>query len=197
MDRIQELENIVAQFDLNNHPFYQDWAMGTLPVEKLQEYAAEYGHFVGTIAKGWETIGVQKFADEERVHEGLWADFANAIGSKKLNALTTQTLVTSANNLFSVPDQAVGALFAFEAQQPITSQTKLDGLNKHYAIDEKGKEYFVVHANDFDEVELLKNCVAEMSDEEFAQTKAACAVICAAMWGALDGIYYAKQVANA
>ena len=197
MNRIQELDAIVQSFDLNQHPFYEDWAMGTLPTEKLQEYAAEYGRFVGTIAKGWQTIGVEKYAEEERVHEGLWADFSEAIGSIKLDAPQTETLVTSANNLFGVPAQAVGALYAFEAQQPITSQSKLDGLNKHYNISEKGKEYFVVHANDFDEVELLKKCVAEMSDEEFMQTKAACAIVCAAMWGALDGIYYSRKTASA
>jgi hypothetical protein len=30
-----------------------------------------------------------------------------------------------------------------------------------------------------------------MSDAEFARAKTACAVVCAAMFGALDGIYYA------
>ena len=34
-------------------------------------------------------------------------------------------------------------LYAFEAQQPNTSQSKLDGLKEHYNVGEKGEEYFL------------------------------------------------------
>ncbi|HVL37778.1 MAG TPA: iron-containing redox enzyme family protein [Fimbriimonadaceae bacterium] len=190
MDRIAQLDALIAQFDLNSHPFYQDWRMGTLPIEKLRDYAAEYGRFVGTIAQGWDTVGEQGFAEEERVHERLWAQFQLAISSGAASSRPqTETLVTSARNLFSTAPEAVGALYAFEAQQPHTSQSKLDGLNEHYQVSDAGKEYFAVHASDFAEAERLRHYVAEMSDDEFRKTKAACAVIAAAMWSALDGVY--------
>ena len=35
--RIDELDEIVGQFDLNEHPFYQSWRAGTLPIERLSE----------------------------------------------------------------------------------------------------------------------------------------------------------------
>jgi pyrroloquinoline-quinone synthase len=191
--RVRELDAIVGQFDLNRHPFYQDWRMGTLPMEKLRDYAGEYGKFVATIADGWETLGQGHYAEEEREHEQLWAGFRLAIGSDRLsNRPSTDTLVHAAKNGFSNPATAVGALYAFEAQQPHTSQVKLDGLREHYSIDEKGQEYFKVHANDVAERDLLRGMAATMSEAEFAQTKVACALVGAAMWSALDGVYYAN-----
>jgi pyrroloquinoline-quinone synthase len=189
--RVQELDAIVDQFDLNRHPFYQDWRMGTLPIEKLRDYAGEYGRFVGTIAKGWETLGQTHYAEEEREHEALWGDFKQSIASDELSKReTTDTLVTAAKNAFANPATALGALYAFEAQQPHTSQVKLEGLREHYQVDEKGQEYFRVHANDLAERDLLREKAAQMSEAEFAQTKIACALLGAAMWTALDGVYY-------
>src|SRR5438874_206121 len=117
MNRVQQLDAIVSQFDLNTHPFYQDWSMGTLPMAKLQRYASEYGDFVACIADGWETLGQKEYAQEERVHEGLWSGFRLALDAPKGGSLgQTASLVTSAKNSFSNGAQAAGALYAFEAQ---------------------------------------------------------------------------------
>ena len=165
--------------------------MGTLPVEKLRDYAAEYGAFVGTIDQGWETIGETHYAEEEREHEELWAGFQLALGSgARSQRPQTETLVTAAGNAFGSKPEAIGALYAFEAQQPNTAQTKLEGLREHYNVGEAGEKYFVVHANDFNEVEDLKVHLANLSDAEFERAKTACAVVCSAMYGALDGVYY-------
>lgn len=198
MTRVEQLDAIIEQFNLNNHPFYQAWRMGTLPTAKLETYAAEYGNFIGTIAKGWDTIGEHGYAEEEREHEVLWSNFKSGLGVSGTGSLaTTNTLVTAANAFFGEKATAVGALYSFEAQQPNTSRSKLDGLNEHYSLSAEAKEYFVVHADDIHEVEDLKGYVARQSEEEFAQTKAACAVVCAAMWTALDGVYYARETVSA
>lgn len=198
MDRIAQLDRIVAEFDLNLHPFYQDWRMGTLPAETLAHYGAEYGRFVGTIAEGWETIGESHYAEEERVHEGLWTQFRAGIPSNSRPALpSTETLVTAASNLFGTKAEAIGALYAFEAQQPHTAQSKLDGLNEHYSVSDAAKEYFVVHAGDVQEVETLRQYIAGLTDEEFARCKTACTILCASMYSALDGLYFAPTVAQA
>jgi pyrroloquinoline-quinone synthase len=198
MERITQLDALVKQFDLNEHPFYTDWRAGTLPVAKLQHYAVDYGRFVGTIAEGWESLGEANYAAEERHHEELWGDFSESVGAQSGRTCPgADTLVAAAQNLFGEKATAVGALYAFEAQQPYTAQTKLEGLNEHYTLSDKGKEYFAVHAQDFNEVEDLKRHVAQMSEAEFAQTKNACAVLCAAMWGALDSIYYQCETVSA
>lgn len=192
MDRVQQLDTIIDQFNLNRHPFYQDWRMGTLPMEKLQDYAMEYARFVDTIDEGWDRIGETHYAEEERVHEKLWANFQAAINAAKAGGHPqTDTLVAAARNAFTLKPEAVGALYAFEAQQPYTSKSKLEGLLEHYPVSDAGREYFVVHAEDFAEAESIRKTVAEMSEADFNRAKSACAVVCSAMWSALDGIYYA------
>lgn len=198
MDRIAQLDEIIELFNLNKHPFYQDWRMGTLPVEKLQGYAVEYQAFIATIADGWDTVGEPRYGEEERFHELLWTRFKSELGAHGSPALkSTETLVTASRNLFASPVEALGALYAFEAQQPNTSKSKLDGLLEHYTISEEGREYFRVHADDFAEAELIREKIKALSDEEFERTKTACAIVCSAMWGALDGIYFARQMVNA
>lgn len=198
MTRVEQLDAIVKQFELNGHPFYQDWKMGTLPEWMLAIYGDQYGHFVGTIAEGWQTLGENFYAEEEREHEVLWSSFKNAVGSKDSGiSPSTDILVTASSNLFKSKPEAIGALYAFEAQQPYTSRAKLDGLNEHYAVSEEGKEYFRVHADDIAEVELLKKYADNLSEEEFARAKNACAIVCSAMYGALDGIYFSRELANA
>lgn len=190
MDRIAELDALVGQFDLNRHPFYQEWRAGTLPIEKLRYYASDYGRFVATIAEGWETLGANHFAEEERLHERLWTRFQMAIGAGASGSRhQVETLVFAARNSFKTEPEAAGALYAFEAQQPTTSQSKLDGLREHYGIEGSGAEYFRVHAGDVAERDFLRERIRAMSDEEFARCKSACALLCAAMWSGLDGVY--------
>lgn len=172
--------------------------MGTLPVSKLQVYANDYASFVDTIDEGWDRIGQDFYAQEEREHEVLWETFRKEIGSVPNDVLPgTQTLTVAARNAFLSQPEAIGALYAFEAQQPHTSASKLEGLDRHYEIPAAGKEYFVVHANDVAEVELLRSMLDGLSEAEFARAKNACAVVCSAMWGALDGIYYGSNTAAA
>lgn len=194
MNRVQELQEVIARHELNTHPFYQEWRAGTLPKEKLTDYSGEYGRFVALIAKGWDTIGEGAYADEEREHELFWNDFKDELGCGFLsNNPQTEVLVASASNLFATKAEAVGALYAFEAQQPNTSRSKLDGLNEHYAMSDKAKHYFVVHADDVHEVQdLEEKYIANMTDAEFSRCKTACSIVSAAMWSALDGVYYAK-----
>ncbi len=198
MTRVDQLDAIVKQFELNGHPFYAEWKAGTLPEWQLRMYADQYGHFVGKIADGWETLGETFFADEEREHEVLWSDFRRSLGATGTGVLpSTETLVTAAGNLFKNKPEAIGALYAFEAQQPYTSRAKLDGLNEHYQVSNEGKEYFRVHADDIAEVELLKKYVESLTDAEFERAKTACAIVCASMYGALDGVYVSRQTVNA
>ncbi|CAN5560933.1 N/A [soil metagenome] len=191
MDRIQQLEDVISRYSLNAHPFYQAWRMGTLPTTKLTDYSGEYGRFVATIADGWDTIGEPAYAEEEREHEVMWADFKNELGCETIsNHPQTDVLVAAAKNLFKTKPEAIGALYAFEAQQPMTSRSKLDGLNEHYKLSDKAKVYFEVHADDIHEVEDLKTYVGNLTEEEFSRCKTACTILTASMWSALDGVYY-------
>ena len=191
--RIDELDEIVRQFDLNQHPFYQEWRAGTLPVERLAEYSAEWAPFIGVIDRGWDRIGYPDYAAEEREHDELWARFRAALGATgEMARPQSRTLLAVGEHAFASVPETLGALYSFEVQQPATASSKLAGLRSHYAgtVGEDGQRYFVEHAVETDEPAMLAAMIERLSDGEFARAKTACAVFSAAAWGALDGVYY-------
>lgn len=191
--RIAELDAIVRQFDLNEHPFYQEWRAGTLPVERLAEYADEWAPFIGVVDRGWERIGYPEYAAEEREHDELWAAFRSALGAAgAMRRPQSRTLLAVGEQAFASVPEALGALYSFEVQQPATASSKLAGLREHYAgtVDAHAQRYFVEHAVETDEPAMLAARIEALSDGEFARARTACAIFSAAAWGALDGVYY-------
>lgn len=192
--RAEQIRSIIGRFDLNRHPFYTAWREGKLPMEMLSRYAVEYGEFVGTIPSAWEALGNQEYAAEERYHHSLWEKFA-----REVHAATDQPCGGSGDTPLSVTAQALfgdgraealGALYAFEVQQPVTSRVKLDGLKDHYRLGTEAQEYFEEHADKWHEVEDLHRELASLTDAEFERAKTAAAVMAGAMWLGLDRIWY-------
>lgn len=194
--RITELDEIVGQFDLNQHPFYQAWRAGTLPIERLAAYAAEWAPFIGMLDRGWDRIGEPAYAQEEREHDELWARFRAALGEAAAGEMRlphSRTLAAVGENAFEAIPEALGALYSFEVQQPATAHSKLAGLREHYAgaVNDEAQEYFREHAIETDEPAMLAARIEELSEDEYARAKTACAIFSAAAWGALDGVHYA------
>lgn len=191
--RIDELDAIVRQYDLNAHPFYVAWRAGELPIERLREYATEWAPFIAALDRGWDRIGEPSYAAEERAHDILWSAFRASLGSSgEMTRPQSATLLAVGDNAFASVPEALGALYSFEVQQPATAQSKLAGLREHYAgtVDEAGQAYFVEHAVETDEPAMLAAKIDALSDDEFARTKTACAIFSAAAWGALDGVFF-------
>ncbi len=185
------LDAIVAEFDLLQHPFYQAWNAGTLPREALATYAAEWGNFVAQVPQGWAAHGDEAIAAEERTHVDLWADFAGGLG-----VAVTPPSIAEVRSLSSVCERnfgssvtSIGALYAFEAQQPKTSTSKLAGLKAHYSLSPEAQEYFRVHCDDVHEMEILAGRAEALSPEDQERTIAACHETAKALWDALTGIH--------
>src|SRR5687768_14434437 len=191
--RIEELNAIVRQFDLNEHPFYTEWRAGTLPIERLAEYADEWAPFIAVVDQGWERIGYPDYAAEERQHDELWSRFRAALyATGEMHLPQSRTLLAVGENSFASVPESLGALYSFEVQQPATASSKLAGLREHYAgtVEADAQQYFVEHAVETDEPAMLAELIDGLSDAEFARAKNACALFSAAAWGALDGVYY-------
>ena len=191
--RTDELDAIVRAWDLNEHPFYAEWRAGSLPIERLAEYAAEWAPFIGAIDAGWERIGFPAYAAEEREHDALWSRFRASLGADgEMRRPQSRTLLAVGENAFASVPEALGALYSFEVQQPATASSKLAGLREHYAgtVDAEAQQYFVEHAVATDEPAMLAGLLDRLSDDEFARARTACALFSAAAWGALDGVYY-------
>jgi pyrroloquinoline-quinone synthase len=187
------LRAVIAEYDLLEHPFYRAWSAGTLPESALATYAREYGAFIAVLDRGWETLGEKESARIERHHVALWNDFAGALGTTVTNEPTTkavEALVAEAAKSFATPAAAAGALFAFEAQQPATAHSKLDGLDTHYAsLPSDVRPYFEAHASESGEDVMLAEKMSAMSAADQKEAISACDRMSKALWDALTDIH--------
>ena len=194
MDFKQTLDSKIADYNLLNHPFYQAWSAGELPVEALRSYAREYGAFISMMPEGWEALNDAEIAAEETEHIDLWADFAAGLDTTVTEAQIPQVkaLMEMADELFSEPATALGALYAFEAQQPATAQSKLTGLKAFYQLPKKVEPYFETHSHNEHEAEKLLAYIGTLPSDSYATVVQACEKMSAALWDALTGIHDAE-----
>ena len=194
MDFKQALDSKISEYNLLDHPFYQAWSAGELPVEALKCYAREYGAFISTLPKGWETLNDPETVEEETEHIDMWADFANGLNTEVSEAQIPQvkTLLKTAEKLFSESETALGALYAFEAQQPETAKSKLAGLKEFYQLPEKVEPYFETHSHNEHEAEKLLKRIGELSLASQKTVVQACEQMSSALWDALTGIHDAE-----
>lgn len=196
MDFKQSLDGKISKYNLLDHPFYQAWSAGELPVEDLKCYAREYGAFITTIPKGWEALNDSETAEEETEHIEMWEDFADGLNTQisKAQIPEVQALLDTAKTLFSQQESALGALYAFEAQQPETAKSKLAGLKEFYQLPEKVEPYFETHSHNEHEAEILLHRISELPTESHQEVLNACEQMSSALWNALTGIHNAECV---
>ena len=193
MDIKAKLDRILDQWNLLNHPFYQAWSAGTLSLDALRIYAREYRELIAALPMGWETLQDEETASEEREHILLWDDFREALGEGDLRASIKEAkeLTRAAHELFSTPAAALGALYAFEAQQPATAKSKLDGLKTHYQLPKETEPYFEVHSSNWHESRKLLDQISALSPSEQDEAYRGCERMAASLWNALTGIQQA------
>lgn len=187
-----QLLAIVEQHDLREHPFYKDWEAGLLTQNRLAAYAADWGEFISLIPAGWRTLSYDKIAAEEETHTIMWMDgFAASLHVAHLKAHNPKVLqlIDLVKQKFSSPNAALGALFAFEAQQPATSKSKLAGLPQ-YGLGTMANLYFQVHADEgFNEAEILAHHFDGMTHMQQQTCLDSCRRVCGALWDALTGLH--------
>ncbi len=194
----QQLDAILEKWDLLKHPFYQAWSAGTLPVESLKVYAQEYGQFINLLSQGWETLHDAETAEEEREHAEMWEGFTAALGAAENGTPVHEArqLAATAGELFSRPASALGAMYAFEAQQPATAKSKLSGLKAHYSLPREVEPYFEVHSANWHEAQKLLRQINALPADEQARAVEACERMARALWEALTGIHTAACLQN-
>ena len=193
MDLENHLNKKVGHWALLKHPFYKAWESGDLPVDALRTYSSEYGAFIKLLPDGWEILGDTTTAAEERDHAELWRQFALALGTEVKDAAlpAVAELVNTSKRLFSNSPTALGALYAFEVQQPSTSMSKLEGLRKFYGLHAGAEDYFETHSNNQHEAAKLLGLISALTQEEAQQAIEACEELGKALWNALTDIYQA------
>lgn len=136
---------------LLDHAFYKAWMAGEVSLPSLASYHRSYGEFIGRIPGYWQRVveafqpefpGEHPVVRDERRHILLWEQWgsglAPASGFPHLTPLTDELDAMT-------PSRLLGALQAFEVQQPEVARTKKDGLKRHYGFADGDLAYFDEH----------------------------------------------------
>ena len=220
-DLLDRLDAAIAAKNLLRHPFYQDWQAGKLTRQALQLYAAQYYRHVEAFPKHLRVLAartegplrdtvMENLAEEEDCnapHPKLWRDFAAAVGVGEDDITCCPALPGTQNVVATFREicgdrpvaEAVAALYAYEAQVPEISTTKIDGLRKFYGVEKPAAlAYFAIH-EEADKAHreawrtwLSEHTDANSNDEAVSTAKEALA----ALWGALDAVHYTRLVAK-
>jgi pyrroloquinoline-quinone synthase len=200
-DRMQQLR---ADHDVLNHPFYVRWSAGELSAEELARYGGEYRHAVVALAEAAASAaatapselrpGLGAHAREEAEHVAVWDDFARAVGAD-LDRRPLPETVACAETWAGSADRSLlrslVAVYAIEAGQPAISETKLAGLRAHYGVDAApGTTYFELHAErDHEHAAAGRELIDRLrSDADEAELLVEAEAVLTANWSLLDGI---------
>lgn len=139
---------------LLDHPFYQAWTKGDITLEQLAKYHSSYQEFIELMPKYWEKI-VKSFDEESKFASEVIADETEHIAlwetwKHKLPAVNTFPRM---NDVIDELDrmnksELLGAIQAFEMQQPEVAETKKEGLMCHYGYEATELTYFDEHMDE-------------------------------------------------
>ena len=168
---LEQLDDFIRSKGLLTHYFYeQKWNNGELSKEERAVYAKEYFHLAKrvpvivtnvrdrAIARGETALvtEIEKNIVEETEHIELWKRFSLSLGvsEEDLENYNPHELTKEAvNELEELSkgsfEDGVTAMYAMELTLPEISQTKKDGLCKHYDLNsEDAHVYFDEHLNE-------------------------------------------------
>jgi len=213
-DVLRQLDDMIRERSILQHPFYQAWEKGVLSREQLATYARIYfphvraftDYLESSIALANDPAVRAELVDnleDERgnpaPHDELWLAFAEGVGADRqqvADAAPHAAAQAMVDTFQKLADQSLAgglaALYAYESQQPDVSCTKIAGLRGHYGIEDKATlEYFEVHeAADVrhrqGERDALAACL-EAGVPAHVVTEATRQAL-DAYWGLLDGV---------
>ncbi len=202
--RLEDIEKEIESRSVLKHPFYKAWSEGTLEIDALRGYAKEYYHLVKHIPMMVERISVhiksrevEENLRDEREHISLWVRFADALGISKeeLEAYEPSSKVRDAVDrmlrLMDDPIACIAAMYAYEAELPKVSRSKLDGLIKYYNLDSSdATEYHRAHSIvDIKHAAVWREILNGLRDEEREKVYSAAVESLVAQNLLLDGVY--------
>ncbi|MEP7361010.1 MAG: CADD family putative folate metabolism protein [Chloroflexota bacterium] len=214
MDLLNRLDAMIDERHLLKHPFYTRWNEGTLPKEALQEYARQYYAFESAMPRFLSALHTRtadkavrqeildNLWDEEHGkenHAELWLRFAEGIGVSREDVTSatpngaTKALVDMYFDVTSESSVAEGvaALYAYERQVPEVAGSKIDGLAKHYGVDDKrATKFFAVHGvMDIEHSGAEREMLGKLADGvDEAPIEAATASALEAWWNFLSAV---------
>ena len=209
----KEIDALVERKHLLKHPFYAAWTNGTLSMEALRGYAGQYYRHVLSFPTYLSAVHsetpdletrqylLENLIDEERGNENhpeLWLRFAEGIGCARedVRMAAPQPETAACDRAFRAvasqgPAAGLAALYAYESMVPAVAASKIDGLKRHYGIDDdETLRFFTVHLEvDERHAEVARDLLERTvpADDRKIALQAASAAL-DALWGLLDGV---------
>lgn len=209
------IDSKVAERAMLNHPFYQAWTEGRLPLDALRDYARQYFHHVEAFPRAVSAVHsvcedrdgrrilAENLAEEEGLgigkhdHASLWLMFACGLGESeaavRAQALNPQTeaLIDTFRRLSRRSYAAgLGALYAYESQFPAVAKAKIEGLVDRYGIDDEDTlRFFRVHERaDVEHSAVCRGLLDRLPETDREEAIAAGEELAGALWNFLSGV---------
>lgn len=209
----KRIDDVVAEKHLLKHPFYTAWTEGRLTLDALRGYAAQYYKHVAAFPRYLSAIHtrtadlptrqylLENLNDEEagpENHPELWLRFAEGIGAGRATVQGAEALPETAacdatyRSIVSTrgPLAGLAALYAYESMVPSVAESKIDGLRRHYGIDDpETLKFFTVHL-EVDEwhAQVARDLLAAAPEAERDEAVAAAGEALDALNVLLDGV---------
>lgn len=156
---------------LLDHPFYQAWTKGEISLEQLAKYHSSYNEFIELMPTYWQKIidsfnENSKFAEsvvkDETEHIALWQEWNSKL--PKVDTFPRMNDVIEELDAMT-KSELLGAIHAFEMQQPDVAVTKKEGLLCHYGYETAELKYFDEHMNEEAHIAFGRNLAKHHADE--------------------------------
>ena len=209
------IDTKVAERSMLQHPFYQAWTDGRLPLETLRSYSRQYFHHVEAFPRAVSAVHsacpdcdgrrmlAENLAEEEGLEQGkqdhatLWLMFACGLGAsepevraQQLNPETRALIDTFQRLSRQSYPAGLGALYAYESQFPAVATAKIEGLIERYGItDEETLRFFRVHETaDIEHSSVCRELLDGLPEEQRAEAVKAGEQLARALWDFLSGV---------
>lgn len=160
MNIVERIDSEIEKRSLLKHQFYQLWSDGKLTIDHLKGYSKEYFQLVKAVPGMVENIAgfsphedIASNAKEESDHVAPWVRFASVLGvtheelaGYEGNPKTIAAVDAMKKLSASSFEEAAAAMYAYEAELPKISRSKIDGLKTFYRMDSgDATNYFEIH----------------------------------------------------
>jgi pyrroloquinoline-quinone synthase len=220
-NHLDSIDQQIAAKHLLTHPFYLAWTRGELSMEALRDYAQQYYHHVAAFPtylsavhskcddQPTRRIILSNLMDEEAGepnHPQLWLRFAESLDLSRDHVQgaerqpETKNLIETFRSICSNGSTAEGlaALYSYESQIPAVSESKIEGLKRHYGFDDaKDYEYFSVHVEADREHSAAERAMLQehINDENANSVMTAVDRTLSALWNLLSGVCHRHAIA--
>lgn len=162
--------------------FYQAWNEGVVTQEQLAKYHRSYAEFIELMPRYWHKINMAfnqdtqeafEVVEDELSHIPLWADWGTDLPYTKTYPRMAE-VIDGLNKM--TPSELLGAIQAFETQQPEVAETKRAGLVNHYGVSKDNTKYFDEHTKEEEHIaygNMLKEKYANKEEYEAGFAKGA------------------------